>query len=301
MPAEADSDSDADAAPTSARPSAPPGARAALVYDFDGTLARGNVQEHSFLPELGVDKAAFWADVGRLKRVHDADQILVYRWRMLEVARERGVAVTKELLKKHGREMPLYDGLDTWFDRIDAYAGRHGLALEHYVVSSGNFEIIAGCPIFARFAGVFASRFIFDDAGRAVWPGVAINYTTKTQYLFRINKGVANSWEDEAVNRWLPLAARPVPFSRMIFVGDGDTDIPSMKMVRHQGGYSVAVFDEHEWARAASKEKLSRLIAEDRAHFVAPADYSDGSQLDVIVRGILGRFSTELGVGARGT
>jgi haloacid dehalogenase-like hydrolase len=212
-------------------------------------------------------------------------------WWMLEKARQKGVTVTKELLRRHGAATPLYDGLDTWFDRINAYCAERGQTLEHYVVSSGNHELIEGCPIFPRFKRVFASQFIYDDAGAAIWPGVAINYTTKTQYLFRINKGVTNSWDDAAVNRWQPLDERPVPFTRMIFIGDGDTDIPSMKMVRHQGGYSIAVFDEREWREARSKEKLHRLIAEDRAHFVAPADYREGSQLDVIVRGVLGRFA----------
>jgi hypothetical protein len=274
------------------RPSHP--VRTAIVYDFDGTLARGNIQEHAFLPELGIAKDVFWDEVGRLKRAHDADQILVYMWWMLQQARAKGVTVTKDLLRRHGSATPLYDGLDTWFDRINGYAVGHGMALEHYIVSSGNREMIEGCSIYDRFAGVFASQFIYDDAGAAVWPGVAINYTTKTQFLFRINKGVTNSWDDQAVNRWQPMDERPVPFSRMIFIGDGDTDIPSMKMVRHQGGYSIAVYDEQEWRHPRSKEKLHRLIAEDRAHFVAPANYGDGSQLDVIVRGILGRFAIEV-------
>jgi hypothetical protein len=278
--------------------------RAAIVYDFDGTLARGNIQEHTFLPELGVDKDVFWAEVGRLKREHDADQILVYMWWMLQQARAKGVTVSKEMLRKHGSATPLYDGLDgatSWFDRINAYAAAHGQALEHYIVSSGNREIIEGCSIYGRFTRVFASQFIYDDAGAAVWPGVAINYTTKTQFLFRINKGVTSSWDDAAVNRWQPMNERPVPFTRMIFIGDGDTDIPSMKMVRHQGGYSIAVYDEADWPQQRSKEKLHRLIAEDRAHFVAPANYSDGSQLDVIVRGILGRFAIDAGYRGAGT
>jgi hypothetical protein len=277
-------------------PSTPPSpARTAIVYDFDGTLARGNVQEHTFLPEMGVEKAAFWGEVGRLKEAHDADQILIYMWQMLEQARVRGVPVTRELLRRHGAATPLFDGLDTWFDRVDAHARALGLALDHYVVSSGNAEIIEGCPIFARFTRVFGSRFVFDERGHAIWPAVAINYTTKTQFLFRINKGVTNSWDDNAVNRWLPMDERPVPFTRMIFLGDGDSDIPAMKMVRHQGGCSIAVFDEEEWAAGKSQDKLHRLIAEDRAHFVAPANYSEGSQLDVTVRGILGRFARDAG------
>ncbi len=273
-----------------------PGLRAAIVYDFDGTLARGNIQEHSFLPALGVDKEAFWDAVRADTVRHDADEILVYMRLMLERAREKGVAVTRAALAAHGRSTPLYDGVDTWFERIDAHGRSQGLALSHYVVSSGNREMIEGSPIARHFQHVFASKFIFDDAGHAVWPGTAVNYTTKTQYLFRINKGVDNDWDNERVNRFIPLAERPIPFSRMLYIGDGDTDIPSMKMVRHQGGFSVAVFDPGAWsAGPEAQDKIHRLIAEDRVHFVAPADYSEGSQLTVIVKGILGRFARASG------
>lgn len=276
-------------------PPGPPLIRAALVYDFDGTLARGNIQEHTFLPDLGIDKQTFWDEVGQLKQQHDADQILIYMWRMLEAARARGVPVTQNLLRDHGRNTLFYDGVSTWFDRINGYGAKLNLVIDHYIVSSGNYEMIEGCSIFPSFRRVFASRFIYDQQGHAVWPAVAINYTTKTQFLFRINKGVDNNWDDAAVNRWQPMDERPMPFTRMIFIGDGDTDIPSMKMVRHQGGHSVAVFDERDWDNPKTKTKLHNLIAEDRAHFVAPADYQDGSQLDVIIRGILGRVARDAG------
>jgi hypothetical protein len=278
-----------------ATPSARAPARTAIVYDFDGTLAPGNIQEHSFLPELGLNTDTFWDEVGALKEQHDADEILVYMWRMLEHARARGVPITRDLLRAHGRKTPLFAGVETWFSRVNEYASARGLALDHYVISSGNHEMIAGCPIYDRFTRIFASSFIYDDRGHAVWPGVAINYTTKTQFLFRINKGIDNSWDKDAVNRWMPMDERPVPFARMLFIGDGDTDIPSMKMVRHQGGMSIAVFDPKKWSERQSQDKLGRLIAEDRAHFVAPADYTEGSQLEVVVKGILGRFARDAG------
>lgn len=270
--------------------------RAAIVYDFDGTLAKGSVQEHSFLPELLIDKSQFWGEVKRLARLHDADEILIYMWQMLRAAKEKDTPITRDALKKHGASTPLFKGVSDWFDRISEYALERDLLLEHYVVSSGNEELIRGCEIFPKFRAVFASRFVYDEeTGHAVWPGLAINYTTKTQYLFRINKGIANSWDNEAVNRYIPMHERQVPFDRMIFIGDGDTDIPSMKMVRHQKGQAIAVFDPDEWAREASRNKLHKLIAEDRANFVAPADYCEGSQLDVIVKGILGRIARDAG------
>lgn len=277
-------------------------ARTALVYDFDGTLAEGNIQEHSLLPSyLRTSKEQFWEKVKQSKQANDADQILVYMQLLLQRADELGLPLSAEVLRKHGEAVTLFPGVETWFERIDAYARKRRLMLEHYVVSSGNEEMIRGCSIAGHFQRVFASKYIYDDDGHAAWPGAAVNYTTKTQYLFRINKGVETYWDDEQVNRWMPMNERPIPFERMIYLGDGDTDIPSMKMVRHQGGHSIAVFDPKKWdseepgERQTYKRKAYTLIAEDRAHFVLPADYTDGSQLDIAVKGILGRIARDEG------
>lgn len=275
-------------------------ARAALVYDFDGTLARGNIQEHTFLPKLELSPAEFWTEVKRLAKQHDADEILVYMWHMLEEARHRDIVVSRDAFREHGRETPLFDGLDTWFDRINAYGAERGLDIKHYIISSGTHEMIEGSPISDRFEQIYASRFIYDGRGEAIWPGVAINYTNKTQFLFRINKGIDNTWDNSTINQYMPEPERPVPFSRMVFLGDGDTDIPSMKMVRHQGGHSVAVFDPEKWSTERTQQHVYRLIAEDRAHFTVPADYSEGSQLDVTVKGVLGRIARAEGYRGEG-
>jgi phosphoserine phosphatase len=267
--------------------------RTALVYDFDGTLAPGNIQEHSLIPEvLGIPIGTFWDDVTARSKANNADPILMYMSVLLAKAAERGAEITMELLREHGAKTPFFDGVEAWFDRIEAHAKERGLALEHHVISSGNEEMIKGTAIAAHFRNIFASRYLYEK-GRAVWPAVAINYTTKTQYLFRINKGVENIWDSEGVNRWQPTEERPVPFSRMIYVGDGDTDIPSMKMVRQQGGHSVAVFDPKRWHQPGTQGKVYNLIAEDRADFVVPAEYREGSQLDVTVKGILGRIARD--------
>jgi hypothetical protein len=129
--------------------------------------------------------------------------------------------------------------------------------------------------------------------GKAVWPGASVNYTTKTQYLFRINKGIKNHWDNESINKWMPMQERPVPFSRILFIGDGETDVPSMKMVRLQGGHSIAVFDPDKWETPGTQKLTRRLIAEDRVNFFTPADYRDGSQLDVTVKGLLGKIARE--------
>jgi phosphoserine phosphatase len=268
--------------------------RTALVYDFDGTLAPGNIQEHSLIPNhLRLTKEEFWQRVGQEKRQHDADEILVYLRVLLETAKQCSAPITATVLREHGAATPLFEGVSEWFDRIDVHGKDRGLALEHYVISSGNEEMIRGTGVGGKFRKVFASRYSYDEQGNAIWPAVAINYTSKTQFLFRINKGVDNSWDNEPVNRWLPAEERPVPFSRIIYFGDGDTDIPSMKMVRHQGGHSVAVFDPGRWQRRESQDKVYDLIAEDRADFVVPADYRDGSQLDITVKGVLGRIARD--------
>ena len=274
----------------------------ALIYDFDGTLARGNLQEARFLPELEIDPDAFWDEVETLSRSHDADNILVYMQLLLTRARAKGVRLTREKLRAFGSELHFFAGLEdgSWFERINAFADGLGLHLAHFIISSGNFELIEGCPIHSRFERVFASRFAFED-GEAAWPSVAINYTNKTQFLFRINKGIANVWDHSEINAYTPDAKRPFPFRRMVFIGDGDTDVPTMKMMTHKGGASVAVYDPARDRRTL--DKIDRLIAEGRVDFVAPADYTENSQLDIVVRGILGRIALAEGLeppGAKG-
>lgn len=268
--------------------------RTAIIYDFDGTLARGNLQEQSFIPNIKMSREEFWAEVKARTNKHDADEILVYMHLMIEKARECGNPVTIDELRRHGREAPLFPGLadKTWFQRINKHAIDRGLSLEHYIISSGIYEMIEGCPIRDQFRNVFASKFIYEN-DEASWPGVGINYTTKTQYLFRINKGIDNHWDNTRINSFMPEDERPIPFDRMIFLGDGDTDIPTMKMLTYKGGHSVAVYDPDRSDKDLSK--IHTLISDGRVEFVAPADYEEKSQLDIIVKGILGRIARKNG------
>lgn len=266
----------------------------AIVYDFDGTLAPGSMQEHTYIPAMGVAPAQFWADVKERTRAHNVDEILVYMWRMLEIARDRGTRVTREMLKEHGATLPLFQGVQSWFGQINKYGESLGLKIEHFIISSGIYEIIRGCSICQEFEYVFASKFIFDEEV-AVWPGTAINYTAKTQHLFRINKGIRNIWDNSLINRWMPREERPMPFERMIYVGDGETDVPAMKTVRDQGGQSIAVYDPDKFSTQRAQEVIYNLIAENRVSFVAPADYREGLQLDVTVKGALGRIARVYG------
>jgi phosphoserine phosphatase len=267
--------------------------KAAIIYDFDGTLARGNLQECSFIPKMNLSREEFWGEVKRRTKEEDADEILVYMHLMLEKAKEAGEVVSKQMLRDHGKGANLFGGLDglLWFTRMNQFAALHGLELQHYIVSSGIEEMIRGCAIQSAFRRIYASKYIYDGEV-AAWPGVAINYTTKTQYLFRINKGVENHWNNADINKYMSAASRPIPFKRMIFVGDGDTDIPTMKMLTYQGGHSIAVYDEERNSRDI--EKIHSLIADGRVDFVAPANYEERAQMEIIVKGILGRIAREL-------
>jgi len=273
--------------------------KTAIIYDFDGTLARGNMQEVTFIPSVGMGVGDFWGEADRLTKSADGDNILMYMQLMLARARELGHAITKKLLKEHGEDVKLFDGLRSdltgtgWFERIDAIGARYGLEIEHYIISAGLEEMIDGCPIRDAFHHVFASKFAYDENGVAIWPAVGVNYTTKTQYLFRINKGVLNHWDHERINKFVPDDDRAIPFERMIFLGDGDTDVPTMKMMHTKGGFSIAVYDPRNSEK--DQKKIYGLISEDRVNFVAAADYREGQPLDLIVKGLIGRIAINAG------
>ncbi|SEL68495.1 Putative Phosphatase [Kosakonia sacchari] len=267
--------------------------KCALVYDFDGTLADGDCAQHGLMPALGINNVgAFWQEVKQRAQENDGDEILSYLGLLVEKASQTNPQeLSINNLKKHGKSIPLYPGVAGWFDRINKYADDNGLQLSHYIISSGLDAMIRGTEIGDKFRMIFACKYHYSAEGTlAIWPAQAINYTTKTQFLFRINKGIDNSWDNEAVNRFIEPELREIPFQRMIYFGDGDTDIPSMKMVRYQGGVSLAVFDQEKWKTAKTQGKVEKLIAEERANYVVPAIYEEGSQLDVTVKGLLQLF-----------
>lgn len=273
--------------------------KCALVYDFDGTLARGNCAEHGLMPALGIeDNEAFWSEVERKNYERDGDQILTYLGELALRATQAGKQeeLSPERLQKHGASIPLFDGVENWFDAINRFANEQGIAINHYIVSSGLEEMIRGTPVAHHFKKIFGCRYHYDqETGNAKWPAVGINYTTKTQFLFRINKGIENSWDSRTVNEYVEPSDRTFPFDRMVYFGDGDTDIPAMKMVKAQGGCSIAVFDTDKWSDTGTQKKIEKLISEDRASYVVPGDYSTGSQLDVTVKGILRLYARKHG------
>jgi phosphoserine phosphatase len=268
--------------------------RCAIVYDFDGTLAEGDCAQHGLMPAIGItDRSAFWAEVKEPTKRDDGDEILSYLGLLALHARDAGkkAELSVQRLQAHGATIPLFPGVLDWFAAINQYGSELGVTISHYIVSSGLEAMIRGTAIAQHCEGIFACRYHYDErTGDVKWPCVAINYTTKTQYLFRINKGIGNSWDNEATNLYKERRLRPYPFERMVYIGDGDTDIPCMKMVKSQGGCSIAVFDLASWAGPKTRGKIEKLISEDRVSYVAPASYEVGSQLDVTVRGVLRLF-----------
>lgn len=270
--------------------------RIAIAYDFDGTLAPGNMQQHSFIPKLGVDSGTFWKEVKAIAKENDMNEILAYMHHMLKRAKEKDIQITKKAFIDHGKGMPFFPGVNEFFKKINDYARSKGLIGEHYIISSGLRDILKGTPIYKEFEMVFASAYKYDVNDVAEWPALAIDYTNKTQFLFRINKGIKNAWDNESINKFMPEHERPMPFNRMIYLGDGETDIPAMKMINFQGGKSIAVYNPETKTKAGKKAKkiTQELVAQGRANYVAPADYSEGSSLYKILQLCIDSMAAEI-------
>lgn len=255
--------------------------RMALVYDFDGTLAPGNLQENSFIPDVGMKASDFWDEVDKLAEAQQADRILMYMYVMLDKARSAKISVHPEDFKKRGATIEFFDGVKDWFDRISDYGKSKRVNVEHYIVSSGNAEIIQGSSIASRVNGIYGSKFMFDENSVACWPAFAINFTTKTQFLFRINKGAHDLSDDRKINEFVEMEDRPVPFENMVYIGDGATDVPCFRLVKQLGGLSIVVYKPRT---KGAHERANHFIRDGRVQCSAQADYRDGKELDLIVK-----------------
>lgn len=255
----------------------------AMCYDFDKTLTPDDMQAQGFIQSLNVDVNEFWAESNGLAKAHDMDNNLAYMYLMATKSYGKQF-LTRELLAEYGSKVALYDGVRTWFRRIQDYGLQHGVRVEHYIISSGLKEMIEGTEMAQHgdFKKIYASAFMFDDKGVAVWPAQAINYTNKTQFLFRIQKGVFDI-NDFGVNDYRKPEELYVPFRNMIYIGDSDTDIPCMSLVNANGGHSIGVYDPH----SQNKDKVHKMMNHHRIRYYAPADYQEGSKLDGLVKNII--------------
>ena len=253
----------------------------ALMYDFDKTLCTKDMQEYSFIPKIEMDSGDFWDEVNKLAREKQMDRILAYMHLMLKKSKAKDQSIRRQDFVNLGKDLVYYPGVNDWFSRINHLVEDMEIVVEHYIISSGLKEIIEGSSIFKNFHEIFACEFLYDANGVACWPKNAVNYTTKTQFLFRINKGVFDLSNDTDLNKYTPEDDRPVPFRNMIYIGDGITDVPCMKLIKTNGGYSIAVHQKED------QQKVKELIIHERVDFIALADYSENSELDKIVRDII--------------
>jgi 2-hydroxy-3-keto-5-methylthiopentenyl-1-phosphate phosphatase len=248
-----------------------------ILYDFDRTLAKEDLQNYSFIPALNMTPDQFWGATNAFAQKEGVEKILSYMYMMIAQAKLKNIKLTKNYLFGLGKDIQYFEGVQTWFNRINEYGEKNGVLIEHYIVSSGTKEIIEGTSIAKEFKAIYACEFLFDEKTQeAIWPKLAINYTMKTQFFFRIAKGILKITEDNKVNE--RIKEKRIPYRNIIYIGDGLTDVPSMLLVKENGGKSIAVYPKGE------KERVLQLIEDARVNFITTADYSLNSDLDKVVK-----------------
>lgn len=253
----------------------------ALMYDFDKTLCAKDMQEYSFIPNIGMKADEFWFEANKISVKNNMDRILAYMYLMLKTAKKKELPITKEAFQKLGHDVVLYKGVKSWFKRINDYGRSLGVEIEHYILSSGLKEIIEGTPIAKEFKKIYACEFHYNERGNADWPQQTVNFTTKTQFLFRISKGVLDVTDDVRLNTKIKDEERRIPYYNMIYFGDGLTDVPCMKLVKQYGGHSIAIYNKKE------KKKVEQLLVDERVNFICEGDYQKDSELEIIVKKLI--------------
>ena len=262
----------------------------ALIYDFDGTLSPGNMQEFGFIQAIGKSPEEFWKMSDDIAKGQDASNILSYMKLMFDEARRQGIKLRREDFQRFGKDIELFEGVREWFGLVNRYGKEHGVVIEHYINSSGLAEIVEGTPIAHEFKRIFACSFLYNEEGEAVWPGVAVDYTAKTQFIFKINKGILSIRDNKKVNESQLEENKRIPFPHMIYFGDGETDVPCMKIVKMFGGHSIAVYNPQISRKKATARKL---LKQKRVNFMTPAIYTEESRTFKVVCAIIDRIKAE--------
>ncbi|MBU3849240.1 MAG: haloacid dehalogenase-like hydrolase [Candidatus Treponema excrementipullorum] len=260
----------------------------AICYDFDKTLTPDDMQAQGYIQSVGYDVADFWQKSNGIAEENDMDQNLAYMYTMKEES-EGKILFTKEKLAEYGSKVQLFPGVEQWFERIREYGKEKKVIVEHYIISSGLKEMIEGTSVAKNgaFEKIYASSFYYNKKEVAVWPAQVVNYTNKTQFLFRIEKGVLDI-NDPGVNESFSPEEMRVPFRNMIYIGDSDTDIPCMKLVNSYGGHSIGVYN----AESKDKTKVYKMMRDGRIKYFVPADYTENSELDILIKNIIDRTAT---------
>lgn len=256
----------------------------AIMYDFDKTLCTKDMQNYRFIPSLGIEVGEFWDYTNYVQTTEKMDSVLAYMYAAVKISKEKNIPIKRSGLEENGKSIEFFPGVVEWFKRINEFGKANNVEIEHYVISSGMKEIIDGTIISSEFKNIFACEYLYDDDGNAVWPKTAVNYTNKTQFVYRINKGVLDISNDTDLNRSMPDDSKRIPFENMIYIGDGLSDVPCMKMMKSYGGKAIAVYQQLD-------EKVKELLRKDRVDFIYPADYSENSGLDKTVKDIIVKMS----------
>ena len=251
----------------------------AIMYDFDKTLAITDMQNFNFIPNMGYTVEEFWNETSEFCDKEQIDKILGYMYMMIHAAKKNGIKLTRKFLNEQSKDIKYFRGVENWFNRIREYGKERGLIIEHYLITSGNKEIVEATSIAKEFKAIFGCEYIYDETGEAIWPKLMINYTQKTQYIFRISKGLISDNDDKKINE--KTMTRRILYNRMIYLGDGLTDVPSMIVVKENGGNSIAVYKKGE------RDKVVHLFEDQRVNFICKADYSENSELDKVIKLIL--------------
>ena len=261
----------------------------AICYDFDGTLASGSMQEYGFIKNLNIAPQDFWAEAYQKAKKQNAYEILAYMKLMKDYSVKKGLPFTRREIQAYGARVPLFPGVETWFGRMNDYALSIGVDLLHFIISSGLNEMIECSKICKYFAEIYASTFMFEVKDEAVWPAVALNYTSKTQFLFRVNKGCPDINDNITINAPMKEEDKPVPFPHLIYIGDGDTDVPCMKLGKVCAGHSISVYQEN---CTVSADKAVKLVAQGRVDIAAAANYNEETPLDVFVKAVIEKVAS---------
>lgn len=257
----------------------------AFLYDFDKTLCTTDMQDYAFIPSLGYTPGEFWGIANSFGWKNRMDGLLAYMYTMIDECRKKNIRLDREYLVSCGRAIELFPGVKDWFTRINAFGKEQGVEVEHYVLSSGLKEIIEGSGISHEFKEIYACEFLYNEEGLASWPKLDVNFTNKTQFVYRINKGILDIANDKDLNASMPDDSKRIPFTNMIYVGDGLSDVPCMKMMRSYGGQAVAVYQK------SNRAGVEDLLRNGRVDYIFPADYSEGTALDLTMKNIIRKMA----------
>ncbi len=253
-----------------------------IMYDFDKTLSTTDMQNYGFIPALGMTPEEFWGATSDFTNKTGVERILSYMYMMVEKCKEKGINLTREYLNNCGKGIKFFPGVTTWFKRINDYGESKGVIIEHYLVSSGTLEIVEGSSIFPFFTKAWGCEFYYEN-GHPVWPKLAINYTQKTQFYFRISKGAVDVTNDNSVNE--KNRDRRIPYRNIIYLGDGMTDVACMTLVKHNDGTSIAIYPEKD------SDKVRDLYTDGRCNYICRADYSAGGDVEKVVKLVIDKVA----------